>query len=69
MTLTQLVRKLKRDGILGDFVRVRRDGALLIRVRGSKDGYANGNMLPAILHAYVKETGVKVHSAVNSEAR
>jgi hypothetical protein len=62
MSVTQLIRKLKRAGILGDFVRVRRDGTVLIGARTKKEVYTNGNMLPAILRAYVKETGIKVQN-------
>lgn len=62
MSLTEMIRKLKRAGILGDFVRVRRDGTILIGARTTKEAYTNGNMLPAILHAYVKETGIKVQN-------
>jgi hypothetical protein len=60
MSTSRIIRKLKAEGILGDFVRVRRDGTLLLRARTPKEGYRNGNMLQAIMLAYVREKGIDV---------
>lgn len=58
MSSTQILRKMKSEGLLGNFVRVRRDGTVLIR--SDKTAHQNGNVLQAMVRAYVKEWGICV---------
>jgi hypothetical protein len=41
MPITEIIRKLKAEGKLGDYVRVEDDDTIMLRVRDRRDGYRN----------------------------
>ena|SRR5215469_3363089 len=65
--MTELIRELKREGIIGDFVRVRRYGTILVRGETPRQLYVNGNMLQGIMHSYVEEKAINVGQRSNRE--
>jgi hypothetical protein len=58
MPTIELLRKMKREGVLGDFVRIRKDGTVLLRARTIREGYDNGLRVHRLMQEYAAKNCV-----------